>query len=260
MRIEYCALAEIFSMQFLTVWSLAERQYECRLTAHGTWVRCQPGSVVADCTDKPDGPHVAGEPQGVGEYRVYPYKTIVTDMESEGSLVLHWYALKVYFNKVTDMRDLLEGDGVEGYVPYLAQPSHGRDKGKRPEQAVPSLMFFRSSVPYARKFQQRVRGRAMVYTRQSGSGWVPAPIADREMSIFRLVVSSGTEGLEYLDSDPRVFQRGERVRVTGGVFAGAEGYIARIKGDRRLIVTLTGVCAVATSYIPQCFLEKIEED
>ena len=31
----------------------------------------------------------------------------------------------------------------------------------------------------------------------------------------------------------------------------------RIKGNRRLIVAIQGVCAVATAYIPQCFLRKI---
>ena len=33
--------------------------------------------------------------------------------------------------------------------------------------------------------------------------------------------------------------------------------IKRIKGKRRLIVSITGICAVATSFIPNCFLQKI---
>ena len=98
----------------------------------------------------------------------------------------------------------------------------------------------------------------MVYTRRMETGWAPAAIPDKEMNIFRLVVSSGDEGLEYFESDTRVFRRGERVRVTGGMFAGAEGQIVRVKGNRRLIVSLTGICAIATSYIPQCFLEKLD--
>ena len=121
-------------------------------------------------------------------------------------------------------------------------------------------MFFHSSPLEARRVQQVVRGKAMVYTHQTLEGWIPAPISEHEMNVFRLVVSSGADGLEYFDNDPRVFKRGERVRVTGGLFAGAEGHIVRIKGDRRLIVSLTGICAVATSYIPQCFLEKIESE
>ena len=34
--------------------------------------------------------------------------------------------------------------------------------------------------------------------------------------------------------------------------------IKRIKRNHRLIVAIEGVIAVATSYIPTCFLEKVE--
>lgn len=43
------------------------------------------------------------------------------------------------------------------------------------------------------------------------------------------------------------------MRVTEGPFKGAEGYIKRIKGNRRLIVSIEGVVAVATTYIPGVF-------
>ena len=168
--------------------------------------------------------------------------------------------MKVYFNKVSDMEERLGEEEVECYVPYIDQKGSREEPGKKRQVAIPSLMFFRSSSAGARRVLQMVRGKAMVYTRQTQDGWMPAPISEREMNVFRLVVSSGAEGLEYYDNDPRVFKRGERVRVTGGLFAGAEGHIVRIKGDRRLIVSLTGICAVATSYIPQCFLEKIESE
>ena len=144
--------------------------------------------------------------------------------------------------------------GVEAYVPYLKKEK----ETDKPVAIVPSLMFFRSTERFARKLQDQVQGRAMVYTRRMETGWAPAAIPDKEMIIFRLVVSSGDEGLEYFESDTRVFHRGERVRVTGGMFAGAEGQIVRVKGNRRLIVSLTGICAIATSYIPQCFLEKLD--
>ena len=42
-----------------------------------------------------------------------------------------------------------------------------------------------------------------------------------------------------------------------GKFKGAEGYICRIKKNSRLVVAIQGVCAVATSYIPQSFIQKI---
>jgi transcription antitermination factor NusG len=49
------------------------------------------------------------------------------------------------------------------------------------------------------------------------------------------------------------------VRVTEGPLKGAEGYIRRIRKDRRLLVSIEGVVAVATSYIPMSQLMKVEE-
>ena len=73
---------------------------------------------------------------------------------------------------------------------------------------------------------------------------VPFPISEYEMDMFRLVTSSGAAGLDYFGDDSIVYGIGGRVRVTGG-------------GKRRLIVSITGICAVATSFITNCLLQKI---
>lgn len=98
------------------------------------------------------------------------------------------------------------------------------------------------------------------YTRQKGLKRLPLAIPDREMNIFMLVTSSGEQGMEYFGEDNSKFQQGERVRVIDGKFKGAEGVICRIRKNRRLVVTVQGVCAVATSYIPQAFLQRIGQD
>ena len=47
------------------------------------------------------------------------------------------------------------------------------------------------------------------------------------------------------------------VRVTEGPFRGAEGYVKRIRRDRRLLVSIEGIVAVATAFIEPQFLEEI---
>ena len=77
--------------------------------------------------------------------------------------------------------------------------------------------------------------------------------------MFIFVCTAGQQGLSYLGEDKPEYHKGDRVRVTDGVFKGAEGYVKRIKKDRRLVVSIRGVVAVATSYIPPQFLEIISE-
>ena len=84
----------------------------------------------------------------------------------------------------------------------------------------------------------------------------PAPIPERQMNNFILVTSVSDDLIPLVEVTPELL-KGDRVRVTGGLFEGAEGVIKRIKGDRRLIVSIDCFTAVATCFIRPEFLEKI---
>ena len=80
-------------------------------------------------------------------------------------------------------------------------------------------------------------------------------IPDEQMEPFIKLCDIKDSGLEYLGEDGPQFHKGDRVRVID-----YEGHIKRIKHDRRLIVTIEGVAAFATKFIPPAFLEKVETD
>ena len=179
---------------------------------------------------------------------------------TEGCPIVHWYALKVFFNKVFDVEAFLQKCGVETYTPCeTVIVEHKGVKKKIRKPAIASLLFFRSSEHHARELQRLLEGRAMLYTTMHDGRRMPAVISDQEMNVFMLVSSSGQQGLDYLGDDRSEYHTGEHVRVIDGPFKGAVGYIKRIKGDHRLIVSIQGVCAVATSYIPRCFLQKLDD-
>lgn len=177
---------------------------------------------------------------------------------AQHKLTLHWFALKVFYNKVFAIeRELIEA-GIEPFVPTerVARNIGGKVVFVR-RPVISSLVFFRTTRNGALRFAKQAQGRAMLYMQRDGFVLRPHAIPDEEMACFQLVVRTGEAGLTFLEGDPQRFQRGDRVRVTGGTFAGAEGYICRIKSNRRLVVTIEGLCAVATTYIPQCHLEKV---
>lgn len=169
---------------------------------------------------------------------------------------LFWYALKVFYNKFSLVEKMLQEDAVESYIPKekTVMEINGR-KVTRERPVINSLMFVRCSEDYVRRLQHRLINQIIVYSHRETRR--PAAIPEREMRVFILVTSAGDSGLEYFGDERMVnYSVGDRVRVTGGIFEGAEGYIRRIKGNRRLVVAIQGVVAVATSYIPSCFLEK----
>ena len=169
----------------------------------------------------------------------------------------NWYALKVFYNRVAKIETLLKGRDIESYIPMksVEQVVAGR-KVRRRKPAISSLMFIRCSEAEASDLQKTLMGEVMVY-RNRGER-LPAAIPDNEMQMFIRVTSIDDQGLEYLCETNEKWTTGDRVRVTGGIFQGAEGYIKRIKGNHRLVVAIEGIIAVATSYIPSCFLEKVE--
>ena len=154
----------------------------------------------------------------------------------------HWYALKVYYNRTAPLVADLEADRIEHFAPT---------------DVIASLLFIRCDEQYIGRFTIRHRQHVWLYCRPTDHR--PAVIPDREMEVFRFVVTAGRQGLELLGDDRPEYHEGDRVVGTGGPFRGAEGHIRRIKRDRRLVVTIRGIVAVATAYIHPSLLRKVTE-
>ena len=117
----------------------------------------------------------------------------------------------------------------------------------------PSLVFVQATRDYILRLRNALYMQAAPYRIPGMTE--PAVISDREMEIFRFVISKGCDTLTPCDVN---LCKGDRVRVLDGLFKDAEGYIVRIRGASRFVVSIRGVVAVATVYIPREFLEKVE--
>ena len=170
----------------------------------------------------------------------------------------HWYAFKVFFNKVFELDELMREEGVMTYFPIVKSEKNvgGVVKMvKRP--AISSLIFVRCTCEEIIAWQRKLTGKVMLYTHVTDGVRMPSPIDEGEMRVFMLVTSVDDERLEYLNVGSVDYKKGQRVRVIEGPYKGCMGYIKRVKGNRRLLVSVEGLALVATSYIPSAFLEKI---
>lgn len=153
----------------------------------------------------------------------------------------NWYAFRIFYNRVKP----LISDCTAKELEYFA-----------PTDFIRSLFFLHCHEAEMIRFILSHRNEAVPYTRMDSRQ--PAVIPDREMDIFRFVVTSGRQGLLFLGDDRPEYHLGDRVVVTDGPFKGAEGHIKRIRKDRRLVVTIPGVVAVATAYIHPSMLKKAD--
>lgn len=169
----------------------------------------------------------------------------------------YWYAVKVFYNRTLKVEAALKTQNIESYIPMksVEQIVNGR-KIRRRKPAISSLMFVRCTLHQAAELQPMLNNQAMLYTNRGEKQ--PAIIPDEQMQRFISITSIDDLGMEYIGEVSPEWTTGCRVRVIDGIFKGAEGHIKRIKGNHRLVVAIEGIVAVATSYIPECFLEKIE--
>lgn len=85
----------------------------------------------------------------------------------------------------------------------------------------------------------------------------PAVVPDMEMQRFMDFLQAKNMNALILQDPYQRFKVCQKVRVRAGDFEGVEGYVFRIRGDRKLVISLSSM-AVAISGIHHSLLEPIE--
>ena len=119
-----------------------------------------------------------------------------------------------------------------------------------------SLLFIHCTEDVANSLRGELFDRVLFYRNATRTALEAVP--DRVMNTFLIMAPYHDEPVIYLAVDDPHFFDGPRKRIKSGIFAGCEGVIKRIKGDRRLIVRLSERAAIATPYIPHELLEDIK--
>lgn len=149
---------------------------------------------------------------------------------------------------------MAEADSVEYYTP-LREVESVVDGQRHVEQQMimPSLLFLRTTEQWIERLKRLTNDNILPYC-EPGTAKLRA-IEDGEMELFRFVARTAASTLECVD--PALIATSDRVRITAGVFKGHEGYIRRVHGTKRFVVSIEGIAAVATTYIPREFIEKL---
>ena len=111
-------------------------------------------------------------------------------------LTMNWYALKVYYNRT---------------APLVAELTAASVEHCAPTDVIASLLFVRCDEQFVAAFAANHWQHVWLYRRSDNRS--PAPIPDREMDVFRFVVTAGRQGLELLGDDRPEYHEGDRVTV-----------------------------------------------
>ena len=86
----------------------------------------------------------------------------------------------------------------------------------------------------------------------------PLTIPYNAMINFIKATSTDSEHVRIVTAEQCHYKSGDKVRVIAGDFKGVVGKVARIAGQQRVVVDISGLCMVATAYIPTDFIEIIK--
>jgi transcription antitermination factor NusG len=173
---------------------------------------------------------------------------------------VHWYALRITYSREMALKEYLDSEQIENFIPmHYVDVIKNEQRTRKLVPAVHNLVFVRAArerLDALKKEKEYALPMRYIMNRETHQ---PVVIPDRQMQSFIAVAGNTEQQAIYLDVSEVNLRKGDRVRVVGGIFAGIEGKFMRIKNDRRVVVILEGVMAVATVPIHPSLIEKLED-
>ncbi|WP_321332870.1 UpxY family transcription antiterminator [uncultured Bacteroides sp.] len=169
-----------------------------------------------------------------------------------------WFVLRTNYSRELKVMKQLADKNIQCFIPMKYKNIIKDEQRKRIKVPYIHNMVF---VNIARNILDSFIAQSdfncpVSYMKKNNSN-EPIIIPQQEMNNFMLVAGCNQENLIFLNDGIEKFAQSDQVRVIGGLLEGLEGYVVRIRRDRKVVVSLQGVVAVAISGIHPSLLEKI---
>jgi transcription antitermination factor NusG len=143
---------------------------------------------------------------------------------------LPWFALQVRSQRENYVADQLSAKGYELFLPLYSSRKRWSDRIKKVELPLfPGYLFCRFD-PYNRLPILKTPWILQIV----GFNHIPSPVDNEEISAVRTLVATGA------CAQPWPFIGvGEKVRIESGPLRGVVGVLTQVKGDHKLVVSIT---------------------
>ncbi len=176
-----------------------------------------------------------------------------------------WYVFRASYGREYKAADIMIEDGTYAYVAcrYVKRKLGGKLRLTL-ESLVPNLVFAYTSADQAKQYVRHTPSLSYLefyydHLSRNADGFnSPLIVPAAEMTNFILATYSHNEHVLVVTPSQCHFKSGDRVRVNQGAFCGVEGLVARVAGQQRVVLSLTGLGLVSTAYIPSAFIETID--
>mgnify|MGYP004515036331 CR=1 FL=1 len=179
-----------------------------------------------------------------------------------------WYVLRVTYNRTEKACAIISTSGVESYIPmhYVIKKEIGKKK-RILQPLLPNLLFIYATRKVANSIIKKKGDETSILKfyldktkpLEENGKHPPLTIPFTAMTNFIKATNTSNEHVRIVSSEQCHYKTGDIVKVIHGEFEGVTGKVARIAGQQRVVVEVSGLCLVATAYIPSRFIERIVE-
>lgn len=176
-----------------------------------------------------------------------------------------WYVVRATYMREIKTYDYLTKKGIKCFLPLrdTTKETDGK-KYKIKEPLLPHLVFVYTSEEKIIQIVKHTSELSFLsfyynhFKKEANGKNPPLTVSDKEMENFITTTSSANKNVMIVTTKERChYKSGNKVKIVKGEFKGVEGYLARYSGQQRVIVKITGICMVATAYIPTAFIQEI---
>jgi transcription antitermination factor NusG len=183
-----------------------------------------------------------------GFRREMPVASNSSEVTMADQAVLPWFALQVRARQETSVADQLKGQGYERFLPFYKLRKRWSDRIKEFDAPLfPGYLFCRFN-PHNRLPILKTPGVIQVV----GFNNIPAAVDEAEIASIQRLVSSG------IQHQPCGFLTvGDRVRISAGPLLGLEGILTGIKGNHRLVLSVSLLQRSVAVEIDSAFITQL---
>ena len=179
-----------------------------------------------------------------------------------------WFVLRITYNRIQKAHGIISASDIQSYMPmhYAIKKEIGKKK-RILQPLLPNLIFVyatREAVNSIIKNKGAETSILKFYLDKTkpleeNGKHPPLTIPFAAMTNFIKATSTNNDHVRIVSSEQCHYKSGDIVKVIAGEFEGVTGKVARIAGQQRVVVEISGLCLVATAYIPTDFIIKENE-
>lgn len=166
-----------------------------------------------------------------------------------------WYVMRTTYKRELKIEQILDEKGIACFVPVKKDNVNSAQKVNPIMENIIFIKSSRNVIDELKSSEGLLSSLRYIINMDTGDILI---VPDAQMNNFILISSTLNDNLIYIPTSEIAHKTGDRYTITGGDYKGAVGEIIRVKGDRRFVVRIDGIIAVATAFIHPKYLQKLE--